>query len=418
MCITLAWSAASGCRERGGDSRPPDESLKFWHTFDTTETEALNELLSQRERAGAAPVEVTRLPFARAMTILADVLAAGERCPDLVRIDATWLPGLAERELLVPAPAKAAGERDWLPEAIEMARYGDRLLALPQAIDGLALIHHKGVFEGAAIAWPPATVGELELAATRLRHEARYGLGLRADGYWYIPFLRGLGGRFSDLEGGMLHIDEPVAVEALARMGELFARGVAPSPAAGGEQGSELARQFRRGEMAVVLEGPWLARELAGDEGLESLGVTPFPDGGGRGAAPRGAQLLAVPTCAAARDEAWKLARELTAPELQAAWGRTLGTVPATRTALAESGELAEAFYRAFARATPLPRHPVTAELFDDLTPAVRAVAHGDATAEEALAGVRRSWHRLAKRHGYELAPRAPQPRDAGADAP
>jgi hypothetical protein len=34
-------------------------------------------------------------------------------------------------------------------------------------------------------------------------------------------------------------------------------------------------------------------------------------------------------------------------------------------------------------------------ELFDDLTPAVLAVVSGDASAEEALAGVQRSWQRL-----------------------
>jgi hypothetical protein len=36
--------------------------------------------------------------------------------------------------------------------------------------------------------------------------------------------------------------------------------------------------------------------------------------------------------------------------------------------------------------------------MFDDLTPAVAAVVAGDATADEALAGVARAWTRLIAR--------------------
>jgi ABC-type glycerol-3-phosphate transport system substrate-binding protein len=398
--MATAW-AGLACRGEGGPPGAPEDGLKFWHTFDVAETEALNELLATREAAGAAPVEVTLLPFARAMTILAEVLDAGERCPDLVRIDATWLPGLASLDLLRPAPQEVLASRDWLPEAEELARHGEVLYALPQAIDGLALIHRAGAFRGKAVPWPPGSITELELAASRLRHEEQYGLGMRADGFWYLAFLRGLGGAFPDPAAGVLAIDEPVAEEALIRMSALFSAGLAAPPAPGGEQARELVRMFRDRRIAVVFDGPWLARELAGDEGLGSLEVTPFPAGPAGPAAPRGAQLLAVPTCAAAPDEAWKLAYELTDPELQAAWGRAFGTVPATGTALAASGALAQAFYGALAKASPLPRHPITAELFDDLTPAVRAAVQGDATAAEALSGAARGWRRLLARHGF-----------------
>ncbi len=418
--VALGWVAvagvvtALGCRGDGA-VEPPPEALKLWHTFDSRETERLNELLASRERAGEAPVEVTLLPFARAMTILADVLAAGERCPDLIRIDATWLPGLASLELVRPAPARAFEGRAWLPEAEELARHGGVAYALPQTIDGLALIHRAGAMDGAALPWPPESLAELEHAASRLRSEARYGLGLRADGYWYVPFLRGVGGSFPDPATGALGIDEGEAVEALERMGALVGDGIAAPPAAGGEQARELARLFRERRVAIVLEGPWLARELAGEEPLDSLGVTRFPRGPSGPAAPRGAQLLAVPSCAASPGEAWELAYELTEPEVQATWGKAHGSVPTTRAGLEQSGELSQAFYESLREAAPLPRHPVTAELFDDLTPAIRAVLQGDATPAEALAGVDRGWRRLFERHRIDPAPPRPE-RDAGTE--
>jgi len=136
--------------------------------------------------------------------------------------------------------------------------------------------------------------------------------------------------------------------------------------------------------------------------------VAPFPPGpDGRPAAPLGGQVFVVPACAGDPDAAWRLARDLTAPALQAQWGRAFGIVPTTEQAVAGAGELAGGFRRALATARPLPRHPASPELFDDLTPAVRAVVAGDATADEALAGVTRAWTRVLERHGVivEAAP-------------
>jgi maltose-binding protein MalE len=71
-----------------------------------------------------------------------------------------------------------------------------------------------------------------------------------------------------------------------------------------------------------------------------------------------------------------------------------LGAVPTTEDGLAAAAPLARATYAALAAARPLPRHPLSAALFDDLSPAVAAVVAGDATPAEALDGVRRAWTR------------------------
>ena len=118
-----------------------------------------------------------------------------------------------------------------------------------------------------------------------------------------------------------------------------------------------------------------------------------------------------MPRCGRNPAAAWQLAIDLTAPAIQADWARRFGIVPATAAGLADAGTLAGEFYRALKQARPLPRHPVTAEMFDDLNPAIAAVVTGDATAAEALAGVTRAWHRLATRHGIITA----APGDAGA---
>jgi arabinogalactan oligomer/maltooligosaccharide transport system substrate-binding protein len=389
--ILATLLALASCRGQDGPARG-EVPLRFWHAFAPHETEALNRVL---ERAGQGEVETSLLSFARGQTILGQVLRAGSDCPDLARIDATWLPGLAA--LLAPVPDEVWRAREWLPEAAELTRYRDARLALPQALDGLALIHRRGALEAAGVSWPPTTLGELEAAASALTVADRHGLGVRVDGYWFIPFLLAAGGALYDPASGRLGLDEAAGREALVRYARLFTT-VTPPPPAPQDAARVAVAEFQSGRVAIQMDGPWAVWELSAGA-IDAVEVTPFPRApDGSPAALRGGQLYVVPRCARAPARAWRLALALTDPVLQGEWGRRFGTVPTTRAGLERGGRVAGEFYRALEAARTLPRHPITAEVFDDLTPAIEAVVVGDASAEEALAGMRASWQRLLAR--------------------
>jgi len=397
----------------GSESKRPEvgERIRLWHTFNPSETRELNRTVL----AGAKlRVESTLLPFGRAQTILVQALQNKTDCPDLARIDATWLPRLAGLDALQPPPRSIAATHRWLPEAFSLASIDGKQLALPQGIDGLALIHRKTTAAAAGLDWPPKTIDTLLADARRMTQGGNYGLAVRRDGYWFVAFLRAWGGEVVDPKTGALNIDSDVAVRALKRFARLFGpKGVAPSPSRVEREASDHARGFRSNTIKVVLDGPWAVSALGGGS-AKGLAVTPFPAGPNGGAAPRGGQLLVVPRCAKKPEAAWKLALALVAPDLQADWGQRYGLVPTTQKGLAGAGAFTQQFYRALQEARPLPRHPVSAELFDDLNPAISAVISGDATAEEALAGVRRAWTRLLKRHGVIVKQDVKQEKDAG----
>jgi arabinogalactan oligomer/maltooligosaccharide transport system substrate-binding protein len=395
VALLLAVVLAGGCAHEDEHEEAHAPHLHFWHMFNRQETDALNELLAQRP---GPDVETSLLSFARGQTILGAVLRAGrEDCPDLARIDATWLPGLVEDGLVLPVPQAAWAARDWLPEAAELASWKGTPYAVPQALTGLVLLHRRLDLRAT---WPPMTLDDLEAAARELTAKGRHGLGLRIDGYWFIAFLRAAGGDTLDPAAGTVGVDRPEARRALERFAGLFAAGgLAPPPDAPADQGSAEVRRFRSGEVAILVQGPWAVYDLTGGD-TDGVHATAFPrDPVGRPAAPRGGQLYVVPRCAHAPAAAWALAIELTDPALQASWSHRFGVVPVTRGALAASERLSREIYQALQLgARPLTRHPLSAQMFDDLSPAIEAVVVGDATADEALDGVARAWTRMLRR--------------------
>ena len=111
--------------------------MRLVHTFNPQETAALEDFVAQH----ATPVATALLPFARGQSVLQEMSRSSADCPDVARIDATWLPGLVEAELLQPAPADAVAARRWLPEAQALASYRGKVWALPHSLDGLAIVY-------------------------------------------------------------------------------------------------------------------------------------------------------------------------------------------------------------------------------------------------------------------------------------
>jgi ABC-type glycerol-3-phosphate transport system substrate-binding protein len=297
----------------------------------------------------------------------------------VVRIDATWLPGLVAGGLLVEPPPELVA-LDWSPEAAALAQLEGRWWGLPQSLDGLLVLRKIGTP-------PPASpsLADLVAAAEAARTPDRpLPLSVRVDGYWFVPWLRVEGGELDGIAGDG-------AVRAVTRLAALFGTLAPPPPPAGTESQEEM-RRWRDDKIAYWITGPWQLAELGPTpREIRDIAVSALTG------APRGGQLLVVPRCTRHPGEGWRLARELTSLEVEARFAEQFAIVPTRRAALDQAPELARAAYEALRGATMLPRKPVTPLLFDDLNPALAAVVAGDATADEAIAGVRRSWRRLTQ---------------------
>ncbi len=364
-------SLALGCH----DAAPRPRPIRFLHTFGTAETEAFNATM----RARGIAVESALVPFARGQQVINDILRAHTDCPDLIRLDATWLAGLVAGRLLSEAPP-ALVALDWLPEAAALGQLGGTWWGLPQSVDGLVVLR-----EAATPAPASPALADLVTAARAARTAAMpYPLGMRVDGYWFVPWLRDAGGEIAAPDG----IAGDGAVRAMTELAALFGDVAPPPPTAGREEPDELRRWNAR-EVAYWITGPWMLGALR-DQG--SIAVSALAH------APRGGHLLVVPRCARHPDDGWRLAGELTSLAVEVQLAEAFAMVPTRRAALDGAPELLRMTYAALRSAAMLPREPVTPLLFDDLNPALAAVVAGDASPEEAVAGVRRGWQRLTQR--------------------
>jgi len=369
------WLAACSLLASCGHEVARPRAIRFLHTFAPDETELFNALMSERGLA----VDPSLVPFARGQQVIREILVAGKDCPDLVRIDATWLPGLAAAQLLAPVPP-ALAELDWTPEAAALVR-GSPQLAIPETVDGLLVIRDESRPAPAS----PAIDALVAAARATRTPTTQYPLGVRVDGYWFVPWLRAEGGELAT--GSDNSSAGPGAARALGEFAALFGDVAPPPPPAGSEAPDEL-RRWQNHEMAYWITGPWQVGALGERDRLQVSALAH---------APRGGQLLVVPRCAKHPDDGWRLARELTDVAVAHRFAESFATIPTRKAALDASPPLVRAMYAALATAEPLPRTPETPLLFDDLNPALAAAIAHDATPEEAIAGVRHGWQRLAK---------------------
>jgi len=367
--LVILAMIAGACRS----ASPPPPVVRFLHTFNPDETRLVDELVGELGLA----VEAALVPFARGRQVIGEILRAGTDCPDLVRIDATWLPELVARALVREVPPALAAQ-DWTPQAAELAQLAARWWSVPQAVDGLVVVRDPAVP-------PPASPSLTDLvAAARAARTAtrRYPLSVRVDGYWFVPWLRDAGGEL--VPGGA---SEP-AIRAMTRIAALFGDVAPPPPSPGLEEPDENQR-WARGDIAYWITGPWNFHLLGA---RAPIAVSALAH------APRGGQLLVVPRCAKHPDGGWQLAAALTSHAALARFAERFAAVPPRASALAAAPALSRAADEALRGAAMLPRDPVTPLLFDDLNAALTAVAVGDATPEDAVAGLGRAWQRITRR--------------------
>jgi ABC-type glycerol-3-phosphate transport system substrate-binding protein len=369
------WCVAMllGCKS--SDSSQPASQLRFLHTFTSQQAQHVAALLSRQ----FADIDIVAVPFARARQVLRANIAAKQHCPDVARIDATWLPELVADQMVTPVPSTIL-DRDVEQNVALLTVVNGQAWAVPHSIDGLVIVRQPELPAPDTTSLARLTASISEFAATM-----KWPLQLRADGYWAVPWLRADAELLlsnTTLSSTELATKQLQVGNALGTFSSLFGAMAAPSVDDDNQSRAEITR-FADRNVGYWIAGSWQLRELPATTRFE---ISPLIN------APLGAQLLVVPSCSTQPELAWKLVQALTDSRMSQALGSADGLLSANAANDVASNPTLSKLRAALSTATPLPSSAATPRLFDDLTPAIRAIIDDDASADDAAAGLIRSW--------------------------
>jgi len=188
----------------------------------------------------------------------------------------------AKSGLIVPVKPRQALQDQIEESAWDAFRYQGRTWGYPLSIEAIGLIWNKAMLKEAPRTWDEVVAIDKDLAA----HGKKAILWDYNKSFFTWPLLAGSGGTIfarkadGSLDTGAVGVNSPGAVQAATMLQNLIKTGVLPK----GAGYSEMEGAFNRGEIAMMISGPW-----AWDNVRKShidFGVAPLPAVGGHAPKP------------------------------------------------------------------------------------------------------------------------------------
>jgi arabinogalactan oligomer/maltooligosaccharide transport system substrate-binding protein len=386
ILFALAALCAAGCAPRAGSG------VGLWTAMES-ELPALRQVVADYEARTGVRVNLLKVPFAQLRNKFL-VAAPADLGPDLLIGPQDWVGVLATAGLLDPLGQEdlSAREREgFVPVALEGVTFQSELYALPLFTECVALIRNPDLVPRA-----PASMEELIEVARQVSDPAipRYGFYYDLqDLYFSWSFFSGYGayvfgqkdGRVDPLDLGL---DKPAAVQAASFLADLrLKHRLIPLSAT-----TDLARtNFLEGQAAMILNGPWMLKDLRGQQKVRWV-IEPLPPlaGGGQPRPFVGVQAVMLSKRARLRPQALALMKHLASRESLVRLARAAGRIPAGRQALEDMAgdpDIA-AFARVAALGVPMPNHPAMGAVWGPMAGALEVISKGQRPAQAELTDV------------------------------
>jgi len=333
--------------------------IEYWQYVFETRVKAMDELIANFEKANPdIKVKQTTFPYADYQT---RVVAAnmGGKGPDVMQLFYGWLDKFVAGKLLQPLPTDMFPhdkiESDFFPIVTAMKR-GENYYGLPTAVRSLALFYNKKLLKDAGIETPPKTLDEFVKAgiATTKRDAAGNlivaGTTLDMAGqdhqWWREILVRQYGGApYSDdnkkvtynSEAGVKALKFYTDLQTVQKIGQAGFMDEGQAAFRAGMAAMTIDGTFRLGAFKSINTFEWGVTELpANAEGVRSNYASYFANGiGGKVS---GEKLEASK----------KFLAYISSPEAMDIWLKTVGELPARRSAALTEANLADPIFGPF----------------------------------------------------------------------
>lgn len=277
-------------------------------------------------------------------SLIAKVLQQGasRTLPDMLMLDNPDLQQIASTGALTPLSDYGLSGKGFLPQVVAASTYQGKLYGLQPITNTIALFYNVDMLKKAGVT-PPKTWAELRAAAKKLTVGDRYGLAFAApanyEGTWqFLPFMWSNG-------GDEKNIATPQTAEALQLWVDLLKDGSVSRSVLNWTQ-ADVNDQFRQGNAAMMVNGPWQLPILNADKSLHyAIVPIPTPKAGEKSVAPLGGETWTVPNTGdkAKEDVAAKMVACLNTDANQVELGVLRQTVPTKTSAAVQDAFLAKA---------------------------------------------------------------------------
>ncbi len=214
---------------------------------------------------------------------------------------------------------------------------GGKTYGLPISATARGLFYNKDLLAKVGVTAPPATWDEVMEDAARLKAAGVAGFGLQGKGpetdvYWYYALWT---------EGGEIvgpdakaAFASPAGIKALTLYKTMIDQGLTEAePTTYARE--DLQGLFKHGQVAMIMSGPWLINQLAGEAPGLNYGIAPVPRGT-RAATFAVTDSVVIFSNSKVKDAAWNFVNFLFTREPRVEFDRNEGFLPTTKPAAAD----------------------------------------------------------------------------------
>lgn len=322
LAAALGTSALAGCGTSGtssstdetsskaaaetqADSNAETKEVTFWHYFTSINGEITQKFVDEyNEMQDDIKINFEYVPRDEMLKQLTIGLVSGE-LPDMVFIDNPNQAAYSSMGLFadITDKFKSWDEGKFLDGPMASATLNDKIYGLPYASNCLAMYYDVDMLKNAGVA-VPTTWSELKVAAKTLTVGNTYGFGFSAIGteegtFQTLPFLLSAGGNVNEL-------DSEAGIEAFTLLSDMIKEGSVSKEVLNYTQGDQ-EKQFVAGNVAMVVQGPWIASNLKKDAPDKNWAVAMIPKADdGEYATTLGGENLAIIKDSESVDECWE----------------------------------------------------------------------------------------------------------------
>lgn len=318
-------------------------------------------------------MKVTVLDWGSAWTKITTAATSGEG-PDLLQLGSTWVPAIASMggiDKVTDKVADVGGAEAFLPAIWKTTSIaGDsEVYGVPWFVDARAIYYRTDVFKQAGVDTATAFKDwdSFKNALKAVNGQTADGkkvaaLGLPGKNDWNVvhnifPWIWAAGGDVLSADNKDVVFNDDKGLDGVMYYTGLAAEGLVDKSSLE-KNSSQIESDFGDGKSAVIISGPWLAKNFAtpkANGGMDdklaakNFAVAPLPAGPGGQATFVGGSELTVFSGSKNKEATWEVIKYLASDEAQKAYAAVSGQLPAKLSQL-ESPDL-DANMKAFTEA-------------------------------------------------------------------